>query len=157
MEFQELEHYDNFYRIDSDSQSIASRFYKEQVVNGRFKAFTKIMKLIKSTENKIWINNVNSLIITNLTLLIDNNKIDIVSKLLKSYKDLNLRFIDYCILQMMKKDANSWRYRRITMVLIQTFWKKLDYDPWIHSGKSQKTINSNEKALAYNYEKLLLN
>jgi len=157
LRYHEINDYDNFYRENSDEQSIARRHFNDNITQGRFKAFSSVIKQIKPTNNNIWIKNLRSLVIRNLVLLIDNGKVAIVSKLLQDHKTYNLSVIDKKILVLMKKDPDSWRYRRLTQIFITLFWKHLDYNPWEVSKRQKIDLEGNEKAFQYNYKQLLLN
>ena len=155
--YYEMPNHDNFYRINSDNQSIANNYFKEHIVEGRFRAFLLVIKQVEQTNNKIWIRNLRSLVLQNIILLIDQNKLDPATQILKDYKTYNLRYIDFLILKMIKKDQDCWRYRRLIKIVINLFWKSIDYDPWLHSKSQNVTINEDKKALTYNYKQLLLN
>ena len=157
LRYHEISEYDNFYREDSDEQSIARRHFNDNITQGRFKAFSLVIKQIKPTNNNIWIKNLRSLVIRNLVLLIDNGKVAIVSKLLQDHKTYNLSVLDKKILGLIKKDPDSWRYRRLTQIFITLFWKHLDYNPWEVSKRQKIDLEENEKAFQYNYKQLLLN
>ena len=116
-----------------------------------------VIKQIKPTNNKIWIKSLHSLVIRNLVLLIDNGKVAIVSKLLQDHKTYNLSVIDKKILVLIKRNPDSWRYRRLTQIFINLFWKHLDYNPWEVSKRQKIDLEGNEKAFQYNYKQLLLN
>lgn len=155
--YHEISEYDNFYRENSDEQSIARRHFNDNITQGRFKAFSLVIKQIKPINNDIWMKNLRSLVIRNLVLLIDNSKVAIVSKLLKDHKIYNLSVIDKKILGLIKKDPDSWRYRRLTQIFITLFWKHLDYNPWEVPTRQKIDFERNKKAFQYNYKQLLLN
>jgi len=157
LRYHEINDYDNFYRENSDEQSIARRHFNDTITQGRFKAFSLVIKQIKPTNNKIWIKSLHSLVIRNLVLLIDNGKVAIVSKLLQDHKTYNLSVIDKKILVLIKRNPDSWRYRRLTQIFINLFWKHLDYNPWEVSKRQKIDLEGNEKAFQYNYKQLLLN
>ena len=157
LRYHEISEYDNFYREDSDEQSIARSHFNDTITRGRFKAFSLVIKQIKPLNNKIWTKNLRSLVIRNLVLLIDNGKVAIVSKLLQDHKTYNLSVLDKKILTLMKRDPNSWRYRRLTQIFITLFWEHLDYNPWEISKRQNTDLEGNEKAFQYNYKQLLSN
>ena len=156
LRYHEINDYDNFYRENSDEQSIARRHFNDTITQGRFKAFSLVIKQIKPINNKTWTKNLRSLVIRHIILLIDNGNINIVIKFIREYKTYNLHLIDYIILRIVKKDPNSWRYRRITQLLIKFFWKNFDYDPWRVSNSQNFSVSSNARALQYDFKKTLL-
>jgi len=155
MSYKELEEHDNFYRIASDEHSIASRYFQDEVIRGRFDAFKAVYNEIKTSAPTLNTAPYRAYVIRQFIQLIDHDKINVVSNLLKSYRHYGLTVLDQMLIRMMLRDGSSWRYRKVTKFSTNFFWSHIDFDPWNKTTKANKPNNSGIRALNYNYKELL--
>lgn len=156
LRYSQLSQPDNFYRISSDASSIASNFFNEKYVRGRFMAFDKVFNLLREGKVKKKQLFIRGLMVRNLIQLCENGKSEIAVDLLKQNSGRILTCMDDLFLTLIRRDINRWRYRRPTQKLISLFWKgKFDFDPWSGSNHCRIPFQGDPAALNYNYQAIL--
>lgn len=154
--YKEIPEYDNFYRTHSDEQSIAGRFFNDDIAIGRFNAFKTVFSLLNNSSRKDLLKPYRGFVIRHLVQLIDHQKNDLVKNLLDNRVAFGLKWYDVKILIMMMSDGYAWRYRKTTKYLTKFFWHDLEFDPWLNTLSNKSLEINNIKALSYDYQQLLI-
>jgi glycosyltransferase involved in cell wall biosynthesis len=157
MRYAEVPEYDNFYRRTSDAQSIASNFFREDIINGRFQAFQMVFEQLTNMKKVKFLKRFRAFVIRQLVQLIDHREKQSVQHLLPKYRLLGLYFWDKLLLQQMLSDGHTWRYRRITKLLTKGLWRNMPFDPWQQISIDKNLQNKSIKALTYDYQELFSN
>jgi hypothetical protein len=153
----EITEFDNFYRIESDSQSIAGRFFNEGIAKGRFKAFAAVFAQLQESNRNDLKKPFRAFVIRHLVQLIDHQKKNIVKNILENRLDYGLKWCDVRVLAKMLTDGHAWRYRTATRYLTKLVWYDLAFDPWLSVSPNKALEDNNIKALSYDYKQLYNN
>lgn len=155
MSYKQITEYDNFYRTHSDAQSIAVRFFDEDIAKGRFKAFAAVLVQLKALSRYDLLKPFRAFVIRQIVQLIDHQKNNLVKNILESRLAYGLKWSDAQLLTKMMADGASWRYRTATRYLTKLLWHNLAFDPWLYKPSDKSLENKDCKALSYNYQQLL--
>lgn len=151
----EIPEYDNFYRKNSDAQSIAIRYFDEDIAKGRLKAFAAVFEQLKVSSRHDLIKPFRAYVIRQLVQLIDHQKNDIVKNILDNRLAYGLKWYDLKVLTKMQTDGHTWRYRTATRYLTKLVWHNLAFDPWLNKSSNKSLEKSDIKAFSFDYQKLL--